>query len=454
MSATAPVDDPLRAWADALAIQAVVYLYPLWEMARMRAATSPRRDARGRFVDADPASTNRWVNTFVHARKLLGAGGSRVVTPNHDTLYTNAWLDLSRGPVAIRVPDTADRYYVLGFLDAWTNPFAHVGRRTTGTGQGTFLVTGPRWRGEVPAGMARVASPTDAAWIIGRIMVEGPEDLPAVHALQDGFAMAPLEAFHRGETDAPEAIDVALDPKAPRDAARFAEVVGRMLRENPPPDDERALLADFARLGLDGGLAGDVPRLPVALARAALERALATVDALLDARSADDAPAGRGGWSVPMLLGESFGRDWHRRAVVARRYIGALASAEASYPMAHADSEGRPLSGAHRYTIRFPAGGEPPVDCFWSLTMYDSRDCMLVPNLIDRYRIGDRSRGLRRDADGGLTIRLQHPSPGAADEANWLPAPEGPFYLCLRAYQPRPELLDGRWRPPDIVRVG
>jgi hypothetical protein len=155
-----------------------------------------------------------------------------------------------------------------------------------------------------------------------------------------------------------------------------------------------------------------------------------------------------------MVLGESFGCDWHRRAIVARRYIGALASAEASYPMARADSEGRPLSGAHRYTIRFPAGAEPPVDCFWSLTMYDSRDCMLVPNPIDRYRIGDRSRGLRRDADGGLTIRLQHASPGAADEANWLPAPEGPFYLCLRAYQPRPELLDGRWRPPDIVRVG
>ncbi len=446
--------DPGRAWADAIALQTCLWLYPLYEMSRMRAATATRRDAQGRFVDADPGSTKRWVNAFIHARRLLGAGGSRVVTPNNDTLYSNAWLDLSRGPVVIEVPDTADRYYVLGFLDFWTNPFAHVGRRLNGTGAGTFLVTGPGWSGEVPAGMTRVAAPTDHVWIIGRIMVEGPEDVPAVNALQDAFHMAPLAAWLRGERLAPEVLDTGLDPKAPRDAARFVEVVGRALRENPPPAEQRVLLADAARLGLDGGLAPEVPRLPEALARPAIERALAIADALLDLGDSGETVAARGGWSVPLVLGESFGHDWHRRAVVARRYIGALASAEAFYPMAHADSAGRPLSGEHRYTIRFPPGGEPPVDSFWSLTMYDSRDCMLVPNGLERYRIGDRSRGLVRDADGGLTLHLQHASPGAALEANWLPAPAGRFYLCLRAYQPRPELLDGRWRAPDIVRGG
>jgi acyl-CoA synthetase (NDP forming) len=181
--------------------------------------------------------------------------------------------------------------------------------------------------------------------------------------------------------------------------------------------------------------------------------ALATADALLDLGEAGEAAAARGGWSLPRVLGESFGQDRHRRAVVARRYIGALASAEAFYPMAHADSAGRPLSGEHRYTIRFPPACEPPVDCFWSLTMYDSRDCMLVPNAIERYRIGDRSLGLVRDGDGGLTLRLQHASPGPSLEPNGLPAPQGRFYLCLRAYKPRPELLDGRWRAPDIVRA-
>jgi hypothetical protein len=446
-------DAAVRAWADAIALQACVYLYPLFEMARMRAATAPRRDAQGRFVDADPATTRRWVNGFIHARRLLGAGGSRVVTPNNDTLYTNAWLDLSNGPVVIEVPDTADRYYVLGFLDFWTNPFAHVGRRLTGTGTGTVLVTGPRWTGEVPAGMRRVASPTDHVWIIGRIMVEGPEDVPAVNALQDGFRMAPLAAWARGERHAPEAFDTGLDPKAPRDAACFRDVVNRVLRENPPPQAERALLADFARLGLDGGFAPEVPRLPDAIALEAIGRGLAAADALLDAPEPGADPAARGGWSEPLVFAGSFGRDWHRRAVVARRYIGALESAEAIYPMARADARGRPLDGAHRYTIRFPAGGEPPVDSFWSLTMYDDRDCMLVPNALDRYRVGDRSRGLVRDADGGLTLVLSHASPGPELEPNWLPAPAGRFYLCLRAYQPRPELLDGRWRAPDIVRA-
>jgi hypothetical protein len=461
LSAAAPgAADPLQAWADAMAVQACLYLLPLWEMARMRAATATRRDGQGRFVDADPGTTKRWVNGFIHARRLLGAGGSRVVTPNSDTLYTNAWLDLSRGPVVIRVPDTADRYYVLGFLDFWTNPFAHVGRRTTGTGEGLFLVAGPGWTGETPAGMCRIDAPTAHAWIIGRIMVEGPEDVPAVNALQDGFRMVGWEAWQRGERDgtAPsDVIDTGLDPKAPRDARRFVEVVSRALRENPPPEGERALLADFARLGLDGGLAPGLPALPEEVARRAIARALDTVDALLERdedREGNEEVRRRGGWSAPFVLGESFGCDWHRRAVVARKYIGALTSAEAIYPMAYADAEGRPLTGAHRYAIRFPAGGEPPVDSFWSLTMYDSRDCMLVPNALDRYRIGDRSRGLRREADGALVLYLQHASPGAALESNWLPAPEGRFYLCLRAYQPRSELLDGRWQAPDIVRAG
>jgi len=453
---TAPTDatgvaDPRQAWADAIALQACTYLLPLWEMARMRAATASRRDARGRFVDPDPATTLRWVNTFIHARRLLGAGGSRVVTPNNDTLYTNAWLDLSRGPVVIEVPDTADRYYVLGFLDFWTHPFAHIGRRTTGTGAGTFLVAGPGWAGEPPPGASLLRAPTDHVWIIGRIMVEGPEDLPAVHALQDRFHLTPLAAWRAGERDLGDPIDAGLDPKEPLQPGRFVAVVDRALRDNPPPAAERVLLADFARLGLDGGLAPGIERLPEAVALPAIGRAFATLAALLD--DAGPAGPGQGGWSRTQRIGASFGHDWLLRAQVARRYIGALTSAEAVYPMAHADSLGRALSGAHRYTIRFAPGAEPPVDAFWSLTMYDDRDCLLVPNDLDRYRIGDRSRGLVRDPDGGLTLRIQHRSPGAALEPNWLPAPEGRFYLCLRAYQPRAELLDDRWRPPDIVRA-
>ena len=445
--------DPRVALADAIALQACVYLLPLYETARMRAATAPRRDAAGRLADVDPATTRRWVNTFVHARALLGAGRSRVVTPNNDTLYTNAWLDLSRGPQVVEVPDTDDRYYVLGFLDFWTNPFAHVGRRTTGTRAGRFVVAGPGWRGEAPQGASLVRSPTDHVWVIGRIMVEGPEDLPAVHALQDRFRIAPLDAYLRGEAGPHgDVLDAGMDPRAPLAPEGFVAVVDRELRANPPPEDERALLADFARIGLDGGLAPGIDRWPDAIALPAIGRALAATAALLDAPDTVEGPP-RGGWSPTLRVGERFGHDWLLRARIARRYIGALTSAEASYPMAHFDADGRPLSGAHRYLLRFPPGGEPPGDAFWSLTLYDARDCMLVPNALDRHRIGDRSRGLVRDADGGLTIHLQHASPGLPREPNWLPAPPGPFYLCLRVYQPRADFLEGRWRPPDIVRA-
>lgn len=446
--ADASCTDPRQAWADAIALQAFVYLYPLWEMSRMRAATATRRNAQGAFADADPGSTRRWANVFIHARRLLEAGGSRVVTPNNDTLYTNAWLDLSRDAIVIDVPDAADRYYVLGFLDFWTNPFAHVGRRTTGTRAGRFLVAGPHWRGEVPAGMSLVRSPTDHAWIIGRIMVEGPEDVPAVNALQDGFQMRPLRAWRSGEPFAGDIVDAGMDPKTPLEPARFLEVVERALRDNPPPAHERALLADACRLGLRIDASSD------ALVQRAWARAVETGAALLRADGGEHADgAGRGGWSTPLRLGESFGDDWRQRAVVAMKYIGALASEEAFYPMAHRDAHGRPLSGAHRYRIRFPAGGEPPVDAFWSLTIYDGRDFMLVPNAIDRYRIGDRTRGLARDDDGGLTLWIQRAPPAAERMSNWLPAPEGRFYLCLRAYQPHARMLDGRYALPPIERI-
>lgn len=440
-----------EAYAYALALQAFVYTFPLYEMARMRAATATRRNGSGRFADSDPASTRRWVNTFIHARKLLGAGGSRVVTPNNDTLYTNAWLDLSRGPLVLEVPDTADRYYVLGFLDFWTNPFAHVGRRTTGTGKGRFLIVGPRWTGEAPAGMQQVRCQTEHVWIIGRIMVEGPEDIPAVHALQDAFRLTKLDAWQRGESFEGEVIDTGFDPRQSFELDRYLRVVNDELARNPPPAAEAALLAEFGKVGFGAGLPAEPGQLadPV---RRGLARAFRQGRALLEGAGGNgDA---HGGWSRPLQLGADFAGDWLQRAVVALKYIGALASEEAIYPMAYADSDGRPLSGAGRYTITFGPGATPPVDAFWSLTMYDARDCVLVSNPIDRYRIGDRSVGLKSGPGGSLTLYLQPGSPGAELEPNWLPAPQGAFYLCLRAYQPRAEMLDGRYRLPPIVRVG
>lgn len=430
---------------QALAEEAVVYAYPLYEMCRMRAATSPQRtNAAG-----EAPRPQRWCNVFTHARQLLRAGKSRVVTPNNDTLYTNAWLDLGDGPLVIDVPDTAGRYYVLGLLDFFTNPFAHLGQRLTGTAARSFVVTPPGWRSPLPAAFdapgARIEAPTRWLWIIGRLLVDGPQDVPAVNALQDGFLVRTLADWQAGRASAPRAFDPACDPKAPLTADHFAAQVNAALRDNVPPVGDAARLARYAALGIGPG-AGALDDGQ----RAALQAALDTV--LPRLREAQSGRTTASGWVQMPLVEGSFGEDHLARALVALKYIGMLESREATYPMAWHDVAGEALTGQRRYTLRFAPGAMPPVEAFWSLTMYDTRDYMLVDNPIDRYAIGDRTPGLRRDADGGLTLHIQHARPeGEAAQANWLPAPEGDFYLCLRAYVPRAELLDGHYLLPPLT---
>ncbi len=429
-----------------IGLQAITYTYPLFEMLRMRGMTAARRNARGDFADADTQGMRRWVNTFTHARRLLKAGESRVVTPNNDTLYSTTWLDLSQGPRVLSVPDTQDRYYVLGFLDAYTNPFCHIGRRTTGTAAGQFLLTGPGWTGTVPAGMQRVECPTPMVWVIGRILVEGPQDVAPVNALQDGFTLAALD----GGDGAGNIIDTWMAHRQlPDDVMEYLRTMRRGMQENPPPATEAALMTDFARIGLGPQAAADDLESLSPTQRQELAQAYEYARSQLGHKL--DQP-GTASWAQPFMLGETFGDDYQMRADVAHGYIGALCSAEAMYPMAHHDAQGQALHGANRYRLRFGPGQLPPVDCFWSITMYNKQDFMLVPNPIDRYAIGDRSHDLRRDPDGSLELCIQH-EPPTDGRVNWLPAPEGEFYLCLRAYQPRAELLEGRYQPPNIERL-
>ncbi|TSH89147.1 DUF1254 domain-containing protein [Verticiella sediminum] len=422
-------------------------------MLRMRTLTAPRRNARGTPAGETRESTHRWVNTFIHARHLLKAGESRVVTPNYDTLYTNAWLDLAQGPVVISVPDTADRYYVLGFLDAYTNPFCHLGRRTTGTGAGRFLVAGPGWQGDVPEGMQLVRCPTPMVWIIGRILVDGPDDVAAVNALQEGYT---ITALGSDDTDGRVVDAWMAEKRFPDDALAYLRIVARGLRENPPPASEAALMARLAALGL--GPQADAGTLD-ACTPAQREAIQAGYDAAREemsqrsrgSRQQDNGP--RASWEPPKFIGESFGTDYRQRAFVAIGYIGALCTDEAYYAMSYVDAEGERLDGSHRYVLRFEPHELAPVDCFWSVTLYSTRDFMLVPNALERYAVGDRSRHLRWGADGSLEIRIQHEAPASEDQGNWLPAPKDGFYLCLRAYQPRQALLDGSYQAPPVRRA-
>ena len=463
---TTPREDYLRS----LAIQACIYTWPLYEMQRMRAATSARKAPAQGFAGDSPESTQRWCNLFTHERELLIAGKSRVVMPNNDTLYANAWLDLSAGPLVIHLPDTGSRYYVLGFFDYYTNPFAHLGTRTTGNAAGTVLVTGPQWTGQVPAQFQtpgrHIQSATYWVWIIGRILVEGQHDVPVVNALQDQFCMQTLSDWnHQSNTsDSPNKasqasparrFDAQFDPRAPLTPDHFRTVVNDALRSCPAQASDALLLAQFGAVGI--GAHQDAVLAPEA--QAALAQAVGSVQALVQSHESHVfgnavKQTAQQAWKLPDYLGDSFGTHLLRRAFVARQGIGQLTTDEAAYLRCEVDADGALLNGAHSYTLHFAPGELPPVDAFWSITLYRCSDYFLVANPIERYSMGDRTEGLVRDADGGLTLTLAAHAPlEAKARANWLPSCEDDFFLCLRAYLPRPNLLNGDYVLPTPQRL-
>ena len=417
---TPTIDTPVQ--------QALIQTLPLFEMMRMRAATTARRHPTLGYASDDRDSAMRWVNQFTHTHRKLGPDDREVVSPNNDTVYSNAWLDLSQGPVLIDTPDMGERYWTLGLLDAWTNPFAYVGRRTTGNRAQRTLVHGPRWAGVVPAGVSNVIAATgDDVWLIGRILVDdSPGDIDAVRDLQAQLRMTRLDG-----SDAAQRFDTRLDGRsvATPSAALYLQTVADALVRNPPPEGE----------SLDWPL--DVHDVEAELPR--------VFDGL---RERDQPRQLGGGWSLQLEVRTHWGDDVLTRARVARNFIGALGIDEAMYPTAEVDGEGSALSGAHAYELRFAPGAGPKVGAFWSLTLYRRSNCLFVANPIGRYSIGDRTPGLRHEADGGLVIRLQASDPGPGH--NWLPAPAGEaFYVVLRLYQPQAEHLAHRYAYPPLTRL-
>lgn len=413
--------DPIAHGCDDVVIQTL----PLFEMMRMRAATTARRHPTLGFAAADPKSNARWVNQFTHTHRRLGPEDKEVVSPNNDTVYSNAWLDLSEGPVVIETPDMGDRYWTLGLLDAWTNPFAYVGRRTTGNRPQRTLVHGPGWHGIVPADITlTVAAPGNDVWVIGRHLVEDDgEDAARVRASQSAMRLVRLNG-----ADAAMRVDTWIDG---RDAAvptadLYLRIVSAALRRNPPLPGER--------LAWPPAAAGLAPSLTTVYERL---------------RTNNQPHDLGGGWAIPVMVKNNWGDDYLTRARIARNFIGALGIDEAMYPTAEVDARGVPLNGSQRYELRFAPGKGLKVDAFWSLTMYRRSDCLFVANAIDRYSIGDRTPGLHHDADGGLAIRLQAEDPGPG--VNWLPAPKGEsFYVVLRLYQPHADHLALTFDYPSI----
>ena len=435
--------------AGALAVEAYLYGYPLviMDVTREVSTSVPR----GEGAKAP-------LNQFAHLRAFPDYTFTDVVSPNADTLYSIAWLDLKAEPIVLSVPALGKRYYLMQLMDAWTNVFASPGTRTTGNGKGHFAIVGPQWTGTLPAGVSELKSPTDMVWLVGRTQTNGKADYAAVHAIQDQYTLAPLSAFGKPYTPASDvAVAPGVDMKTPpvkqlagMDARTFFGRLNALMQDHPPAAADAPALARFAAIGVGPGKPFDPAALTPAVAKAVEESARAG-----QARIAEEAKKPRGamvnGWSVMPSNTANFSTDYAYRAVVAMIGLGANLPQDAIYPHATVDADGKPLSGANRYVIRFLKGQRPPVKAFWSVTMYNEKQAF-VQNPIDRYAIGDRDK-LKAAPDGSVTLYVQHDSPGKDKESNWLPAPAGSFNLFMRLYWPGDAIVDGTWKMPPVEKV-
>lgn len=390
------------------------------------------------------------VNTFRHFDGLATPMNRIIVKPNNDTLYSSAWLDLSRGPLILSVPDTDGRYYCLDFLDAYTNVWAYIGRRTTGTQAGQFVVVGPNWTGDLPD-LPVLNSPTDMGWLHGRTLVDGHADIPAARELMDQYILEPLHQddaaplWHTGPVLSPQACGTS--------GISFFDELCAVIASNSPPAADHAFIERFTPLGIGPGR---VPSQEASdpLVRNILDKTGLLCDSLMTLTRTP--PPGLtnipevDGWSYQMATG-SYGQKFLLRSLVAHLGLGALHPEECLYLGARQDTSGQPLDGKKRYVLRFPAGQLPAVDAFWSLTAYDAEQ-FLIENPLERYSVGDRTPGLVYGEDGSLELFIQSDEPKQGAE-NWLPVGDGPFELLMRCYEPRPELLDRRLTIPPLRRL-
>jgi len=425
--AAAPFSRAFAADDAALAEQAYVWAYPLVLNHTLYKASLSSGVALNRFV----------------VQAVLSTPAVNAAGPNVDTLYGSTWLDLTREPQVIIVPDTHDRYYSIELVDAYGNSFAYIGRRATGTKAGAYAVTAPGWTGTLPHGVTRIASTTPHVFALTRTLVLGDNDLGGALAVQSEFAIAPLSGYPAGAvtaslTHTPFKLEI---PHLAARGAAFFDDLGEALAVNPPLPREQRVLRQYAKLGVGPNLA------PTQSGDTSLVDTLAASVPVADARIRKaDYSNHVNGWSVNYHVANLIW-DPLLRASINQFGPGTHIAQEALYFSARSGPDGKPLSGSSRYAIRFPAGVMPPVDAFWSLTLYGP-NFLLVENPIKRYAIGDRTAGLARGPDGSLEILIQHEAP--EDRANWLPAPAGPYQLVLRTYQPRRAVFDGTYRLPPL----
>lgn len=431
-----------------IAKEAYIYGFPMVDSYRIQ---------HDYFVNrASPEFKAPW-NTLANIPRVFTPADKSVQTPNSDTPYSMLGLDLRAEPIVITVPPIGGgRYFSIQFIDLYTFNFAYVGSRSTGNGGGSFLVAPPGWAGETPPGIQQVIrAETSLVFALFRTQLFNPGDLDQVKAIQAQYKVQPLSAF-LGQPAAPAApaIDFTapLTPAQQRESAEFFRVLNFVLQFAPTHPSETELMARFARIGVGAGK----PFNPAALAPEARDAVLAGIqDAVRELGEFVSTQVQTGKVTSGMVFGtrDFLANDYLRRMTGAALGIYGNSQDEAMYPVYRTDAQGAALDGAHRYRLRFAPGQLPPVNAFWSMTMYELPSSLLVENPINRYLVNSPMLpDMVKDPDGGLTVHIQNASPGADREANWLPAPKGPFWVALRLYWPKAEALDGTWTAPKLEK--
>jgi hypothetical protein len=433
--------------AHAIGVDAYLYFYPLITMDITRKQITNIEPGKG---FGGP------MNTFANISAYPTAADRAVVRPNFDTLYSSAWLDLTKEPMVVSVPDTGGRYYLIPMLDMWTDVFASPGWRTTGTQAGNFLVTSLGWSGEVPSGMTRINAPTPYVWIIGRTKTDGPQDYDAVHKIQAGYKIISLSQWGKPARPVEAKVDPAVDMKTPpkiqvdtMPADKFFTYAAELLKVHPPHITDPPIIAQLQRIGFEVGKSFDLDKTAPAV-RKALDSAPGEAQQLMTWKVPTLARVANG-WSMNTDTMGVYGNYYLKRAIVAQLGLGANLPEDAIYPINLADESGKPLDGANNYGLHFEKGDTPPADAFWSVTLYDSQGFQ-VANPLNRFAVSSWMP-FKYNADGSLDLYFQNESPGSDKEVNWLPAPKGPFNLTMRLYAPRSEALTGKWNPPPVARV-
>jgi hypothetical protein len=402
-------------------------------------------------------------NQIKNEARVFTYKDTAIVTPNSDTPYSFAWLDLRAEPMVLSIPAVEKgRYYAVQLEDGNTFNYGYIGSRATGNEAGDYMVAGPDWKGETPAGIKNVFHSTTQFSLAGyRTQLFNPEDMPNVVKVQAGYKVQPLSAFLK--QPAPPAAPAINFPKINKELVKtsFFDYLDFSLQFAPAGPEEKEIRAKLARLGIGAGKKFDFKALsPEQQAQvglgmkdgeAKIEQYLTTGAKVIN------------GWKIGSYFGDRdfFKGNWLLRAAGAQAGIYGNDAIEATYPMTKTLADGEPLDGSkHNYTLTFPAGQLPPVNAFWSITMYDGKSQLLIKNPINRYLINSPMLpNLKKNADGSLTLYIQRDSPGADKESNWLPAPSDLIYLAMRLYWPKetpPSILppgEGTWKPPGILKV-